>query len=50
MAALEAGVTDRDGLLDEAWSDAPAELRPAAALTLEAHLEKLREEQALRVE
>jgi glyoxylase-like metal-dependent hydrolase (beta-lactamase superfamily II) len=52
-AALEAGTLDRDGLLDEVWSDAPAELRPAAALTLEAHLEKLREEghpQALRVE
>jgi glyoxylase-like metal-dependent hydrolase (beta-lactamase superfamily II) len=52
-AALAAGTLDRDGLLDEVWSDAPAELRPAAALTLEAHLEKLREEghpQALRVE
>jgi glyoxylase-like metal-dependent hydrolase (beta-lactamase superfamily II) len=52
-AALEDGVSDRDQLLDEVWSDAPAELRPAAALTLEAHLEKLREEgnaQALRVE
>jgi glyoxylase-like metal-dependent hydrolase (beta-lactamase superfamily II) len=52
-AALEAGTLDRDGLLDEVWSDAPAELRPAAALTLEAHLEKLREEghpEALRVE
>ena len=43
-AALEAGVSDRDELLDEVWSDAPVELRPAAALTLEAHLEKLREE------
>jgi glyoxylase-like metal-dependent hydrolase (beta-lactamase superfamily II) len=51
--ALEAGLEDRDLLLDEVWSEAPAELRPAAALTLEAHLEKLREEghpQALRVE
>jgi glyoxylase-like metal-dependent hydrolase (beta-lactamase superfamily II) len=50
---LEAGLEDRDLLLDEVWSDAPEELRPAAALTLEAHLEKLREEghpQALRVE
>lgn len=43
-AALEAGIGDRDELLDEVWSDAPVELRPAAALTLEAHLEKLREE------
>jgi glyoxylase-like metal-dependent hydrolase (beta-lactamase superfamily II) len=52
-AALEAGLEDRDLLLDEVWSDAPEELRPAAALTLEAHLEKLRGEghpQALRVE
>jgi glyoxylase-like metal-dependent hydrolase (beta-lactamase superfamily II) len=52
-AALEAGLSDRDELLDEVWSDAPVELRPAAALTLEAHLEKLREEghaQALGVE
>jgi glyoxylase-like metal-dependent hydrolase (beta-lactamase superfamily II) len=51
--ALEAGLEDRDLLLDEVWSDAPDELRPAAALTLEAHLEKLREEghpQALRIE
>jgi glyoxylase-like metal-dependent hydrolase (beta-lactamase superfamily II) len=52
-AALEAGLVDRDLLLDEVWSDAPPELRPAAALTLEAHLEKLREEghpQALGIE
>jgi glyoxylase-like metal-dependent hydrolase (beta-lactamase superfamily II) len=44
VAALEAGLRERDELLDEVWSDAPGELRPAAALTLEAHLEKLREE------
>ena len=44
VAALDAGLRDRDELLDEVWRDAPAELRPAAALTLEAHLEKLREE------
>ena len=44
LEALDAGLTGRDELLDEVWSDAPAELRPAAALTLEAHLEKLREE------
>jgi glyoxylase-like metal-dependent hydrolase (beta-lactamase superfamily II) len=44
VAALEAGLRDRDDLLDEVWADAPGELRPAAALTLEAHLEKLREE------
>jgi glyoxylase-like metal-dependent hydrolase (beta-lactamase superfamily II) len=53
VAALDAGVEHREGLLDEAWSEVPAELRPAAALTLEAHLEKLRDEghpQALRIE
>jgi glyoxylase-like metal-dependent hydrolase (beta-lactamase superfamily II) len=53
LAALAAGASTREQLLDEAWSDVPAELRPAAALTLEAHLEKLREEgkpEALRVE
>ena len=44
VAALDAGLRDRDELLDEVWPDAQAELRPAAALTLEAHLEKLREE------
>ena len=44
LAALDAGVRDRDDLLDAAWSDAPPELRPAVALTLAAHLEKLAEE------
>jgi glyoxylase-like metal-dependent hydrolase (beta-lactamase superfamily II) len=44
VAALEAGLRERDELLDAAWSEVPAELRPAAALTLEAHLQKLREE------
>jgi len=42
--ALDAGLRAEDDLLDAAWSDAPAHLRPAAALTLQAHLEKLREE------
>ena len=40
MRGLRAG---RD-LLDRAWSDAPAALRPAAAVTLAAHLDKLEEE------
>jgi len=31
-------------LLDAAWADAPEVLRPAAAVTLEAHLEKLSSE------
>ncbi len=42
--ALSRGLRDRDDLLDAAWSDAPAQLRPAAALTLDAHLHKLAEE------
>ena len=33
-----------DELLDRAWSDVPEHLRPAAGLTLRAHLEKLAEE------
>jgi glyoxylase-like metal-dependent hydrolase (beta-lactamase superfamily II) len=44
VSALEDGLRTTDDLLDAAWSDAPAELRPAAALTLAAHLEKLDEE------
>ena len=44
VAALDRGVTDREALLDEVWDDAPAALRPAAALTLESHLEKLEQE------
>jgi glyoxylase-like metal-dependent hydrolase (beta-lactamase superfamily II) len=44
LAALDAGLRTHDELLDSAWSDAPPELRPAAELTLRAHLEKLAEE------
>jgi glyoxylase-like metal-dependent hydrolase (beta-lactamase superfamily II) len=44
VAALDAGLRSTDELLDSAWSDAPAQLRPAAAVTLEAHLEKLADE------
>jgi hypothetical protein len=42
--ALEKGIRTTDELLDEVWDDAPAVLRPAAALTLEAHLDKLERE------
>ena len=42
--ALEAGLRTQDELLDSAWSDAPAELRYFAGLSLASHLEKLREE------
>jgi glyoxylase-like metal-dependent hydrolase (beta-lactamase superfamily II) len=41
ILALGHGLRGRDELLDEVWDDAPEQLRPAAALTLEAHLDKL---------
>jgi glyoxylase-like metal-dependent hydrolase (beta-lactamase superfamily II) len=44
LAALERGLRTEDELLDAAWDDAPAALRPAAAVTLRAHMEKLRAE------
>ena len=44
VEALDAGLRSEDELLDAAWPEVPAELRGAAALTLRAHLEKLREE------
>lgn len=44
LEALDSGLRTRDELLDAAWPDAPAELRPAAELTLAAHLEKLADE------
>jgi glyoxylase-like metal-dependent hydrolase (beta-lactamase superfamily II) len=47
LEALDRGLRERDDLLDYAWSDVPAPLRPAAALTLEAHLQKLAEEERL---
>lgn len=44
LEALEAGARSEDALLDHAWADVPSQLRPAAALTLRAHLDKLRDE------
>jgi glyoxylase-like metal-dependent hydrolase (beta-lactamase superfamily II) len=44
LDALAAGARTEAALLDAAWSDAPAALRPAAALTLRAHMAKLRDE------
>jgi glyoxylase-like metal-dependent hydrolase (beta-lactamase superfamily II) len=44
VAALGSGLRGADELLDEVWDDAPAILRPAAAVTLAAHLDKLAEE------
>ena len=44
LAALEAGARSEDELLDAAWDDAPANVRQFAAISMRAHLEKLREE------
>jgi glyoxylase-like metal-dependent hydrolase (beta-lactamase superfamily II) len=41
LAALERGERSRDALLAEAWDDVPQQMRPAAALVMEAHLQKL---------
>ena len=54
LEALDAGARTRDELLDRAWDDVDFEsvpyLRFAAAATLEAHLEKLAEEDRLPAE
>ncbi len=44
LAALDDGLRSVDELLDRVWDDAPAALRPAAAVTLAAHLDKLDDE------
>jgi glyoxylase-like metal-dependent hydrolase (beta-lactamase superfamily II) len=41
VEALASGLRTRSELLDSVWSEVPPQLRPPAALTLEAHLEKL---------
>jgi glyoxylase-like metal-dependent hydrolase (beta-lactamase superfamily II) len=41
LGALEAGERSRARLLEIAWDDVPAQLRPAAAEVMQAHLEKL---------
>jgi glyoxylase-like metal-dependent hydrolase (beta-lactamase superfamily II) len=41
VAALGAGERSRAALLDAAWADVPTDMRPAAALVMQAHLEKL---------
>lgn len=47
LAALDAGLRSTVELLDAAWSDVPAQMRPVAAVTLAAHLDKLEEEDRL---
>lgn len=44
LAALESGERSRERLLDAAWGDVAAEMRPAAAIAMQAHLEKLAHE------
>jgi glyoxylase-like metal-dependent hydrolase (beta-lactamase superfamily II) len=44
LDALAAGARTAPELLDAAWADAPEVLRPAAAVTLAAHLDKLEDE------
>lgn len=44
LAALERGERSKQALLAEAWSDVPEELRPAAAMVMDAHLQKLEAE------
>jgi glyoxylase-like metal-dependent hydrolase (beta-lactamase superfamily II) len=44
VAALQSGERSRSRLLELAWDDVPAELRGAAAIVMQAHLEKLEAE------
>jgi len=41
LAALERGERSREALLAEVWDDVPEQLRPAAAMVMQAHLDKL---------
>jgi glyoxylase-like metal-dependent hydrolase (beta-lactamase superfamily II) len=47
LVAIAEGRRSTDELLDAAWSDVPESLRPFAAVTLAAHLDKLAEEGGL---
>lgn len=44
IEALDDGLRTPDELLDRVWADAPSVLRPAALLTLTAHLDRLAED------
>jgi glyoxylase-like metal-dependent hydrolase (beta-lactamase superfamily II) len=44
VAALERGERSRAALLAEVWDDVPEQLREAAAIAMQAHLEKLADE------
>ncbi len=47
LAGLEGGARTVEEMLDAAWSEVPSALRPAAAMTLAAHLDKLAAERRL---
>ena len=47
IAALDSGERSRSRLLAAVWDDVPEPLRPAAAIAMEAHLEKLAAEDRL---
>ena len=47
VEAIDRGVRSRMELLDEVWSDVPVQLRPAANVVMEAHLQKLESEKRL---
>jgi glyoxylase-like metal-dependent hydrolase (beta-lactamase superfamily II) len=44
VASLDAGARSISEMLDAVWSDVPSQLRPAATVTLAAHLDKLADE------
>ena len=44
VEALDTGIHSHLELLDVVWDDVPAELRPAAAFAMQAHLDKLADE------
>ena len=50
LAALQRGERSREALLDEAWSDVPTEMREAAAMVMQAHLDKLAAEGRLALD
>ena len=47
IAAIDAGERSRTALLATVWDDVPEVLRPAAAIAMQAHLEKLSDDRAL---
>jgi glyoxylase-like metal-dependent hydrolase (beta-lactamase superfamily II) len=47
VAGLDRGARTVQEMLDAAWDDVPQQLRPAATVTLAAHLDKLADEQRL---